>query len=873
MHLISCHIENFGKLHELDLTFSDGMNVFYRENGWGKSTLAAFIKAMLYGLDGNRKRGHDENERRKFAPWQGGVFGGSMVFEANGIKYAVTRTFGDSPAKDSFELRNGSTNLISHDFSERLGEELFRLNSASFARSIFIGQNDCQTSSTDDIHAKIGNLADNTGDINSFESADEKLRKQINSLSPKLRTGSLFKLSAEISELRRRVADGVELSEIISECESKTAEAEKQKLAVSEKRRALETEQKRAVRLNDLAVQKGEFIRLKKNHDSLKSELESANAKFPRGIPDGESIRECMHSVVEMKSAESLMNSYQLSEHEERRLEELSALFAEYTPSADEIDMYLARANELQRIRQKYDRLKLTDEEQHRFDILFPAFEHDKAAPDELMSQWNEYRVKKSSIVPKRTAYSAYKASFDKTRKKHKRRSVASIVTGCGLFALGIGLFFVFSDPVLFSVSVTGGLFIAAGIFFAVLINSQKPPAEMLRLETETERDEEFIDYAFSATVEYIESHGMLFDESDAIQRLQELCNEKIELEQLEKKSQKAEYYIRNSSFLDLTNSLTGFLNIYGISPDDGNMTEELHRLKESVSDYLSLSVRRSQYDDAETTCSEKQNLIEKFLESYGFEYGGNYQETLEQIRDSAAETVRLSESCLQAAAELSEFERTHDIGLITSPDNENLPSIESLNEEIRQCTLTMEELNDSIISLKQNLDELNKKYASWEEDSFALCEKTQKQASDKLRYERLLKTRELLRMAKESMTARYVAPIYESFRRYYSILAGDTPDSYRIDADVNLTVEELGRQRDIRSLSAGLRDLAGICLRIALADAMYRGEKPPLIMDDPFTNLDDEKVAASKALLSTASESYQIIYFTCSASRKAGDN
>ena len=94
--------------------------------------------------------------------------------------------------------------------------------------------------------------------------------------------------------------------------------------------------------------------------------------------------------------------------------------------------------------------------------------------------------------------------------------------------------------------------------------------------------------------------------------------------------------------------------------------------------------------------------------------------------------------------------------------------------------------------------------------------------------------------------------------------------DQFRIDADIKVTVDELGRQREIDSLSTGYRDLTGICLRLALADAMYPDEKPALIMDDPFTNLDDSKVTAAKELLRAVSEKYQIIYFTCSSSRAA---
>lgn len=51
MRLIACHIDNFGKLSNLNINFNDGINIINQPNGWGKSTLAAFLKAMLYGFD------------------------------------------------------------------------------------------------------------------------------------------------------------------------------------------------------------------------------------------------------------------------------------------------------------------------------------------------------------------------------------------------------------------------------------------------------------------------------------------------------------------------------------------------------------------------------------------------------------------------------------------------------------------------------------------------------------------------------------------------------------------------------------------------------------------------------------------------------
>lgn len=46
-------------------------------------------------------------------------------------------------------------------------------------------------------------------------------------------------------------------------------------------------------------------------------------------------------------------------------------------------------------------------------------------------------------------------------------------------------------------------------------------------------------------------------------------------------------------------------------------------------------------------------------------------------------------------------------------------------------------------------------------------------------------------------------------------------------------------------------------------------GEKPFLILDDPFVNLDDEKLARGRRLLAVLSQDYQVIYFTCHGSRE----
>ena len=48
MKLVRCYVSSFGKLNDFSYDFNDNLNVIKQDNGWGKSTLATFIKAMFF---------------------------------------------------------------------------------------------------------------------------------------------------------------------------------------------------------------------------------------------------------------------------------------------------------------------------------------------------------------------------------------------------------------------------------------------------------------------------------------------------------------------------------------------------------------------------------------------------------------------------------------------------------------------------------------------------------------------------------------------------------------------------------------------------------------------------------------------------------
>lgn len=86
--------EHFGKFHNQRIPLEPGINVIYGKNEAGKSTLHAFIKGMLFGIDRPRGRAGKDDPYMKYQPWDTpGTFCGSMDLEYKKVRYLVDRNF------------------------------------------------------------------------------------------------------------------------------------------------------------------------------------------------------------------------------------------------------------------------------------------------------------------------------------------------------------------------------------------------------------------------------------------------------------------------------------------------------------------------------------------------------------------------------------------------------------------------------------------------------------------------------------------------------------------------------------------------------------------------------------------------------------
>jgi len=192
--------------------------------------------------------------------------------------------------------------------------------------------------------------------------------------------------------------------------------------------------------------------------------------------------------------------------------------------------------------------------------------------------------------------------------------------------------------------------------------------------------------------------------------------------------------------------------------------------------------------------------------------------------------------------------------------------------------------IDNQIKALSDELDHVRDIISQYDRDIDDACEKLDEIADTKERAEELETeyknklhhfelvemTRSYLTDAKERFTAKFMKPIMDGYGKYYQMIVGKGVDDFRIDANANLTKKEEGSYHEIVSMSGGYKDLIGICMRMALIDEMYTNEKPVIIFDDPFVNLDEEKTVGAMKLLREIAKEYQVVYFVCHESRKA---
>lgn len=752
MRIMDCHIENFGKLSDVSYSFDAGLNVICEPNGTGKSTLAAFIKVMLFGFSGEKKRSDLENERKRFKPWQGGVYGGHLTFEHQGKTYKLVRTFGTKEIDDTFALYDNKTNIQTDEFSDCIGEELLMIDEGSFCRTVYIAAGDCETEGTDKISAKLGNLADNTDDINNYETVSKRLGDIINAMSPKRRTGSIYKKKDRLGELKENVRRGEAVERAISELTIKRDEAGLRRDTLKKKQENLQEQLDKE--LGDTGL-----INSKRSYDDIIKRLNAAKEKY----------------------------------------EESCGYFKNGIPNDAELGEYISKSVRLEGYKNNLIYFKRKNENKETADFAFDGFQNgcpSEQEIDEHISLYNMARERKNLLGTKKASLSAFEIVSNK-----KESNAGNILIAVSIVFIIAGVFWTVSSMLGIVNLALGVVILAVGIIISKNYKNKNDDNDgLLSLIHEIEADEEYIQNADKRLGDFAARYGLTVGEDDA---------------------------------------------------------SYLYRLKSDVNDFKRYENDRLEHD-------RLFEEISTYIKGLGFDVSKDVHGQLLNFKDMMKEISEAGKWCERAEKEKNLFEANHDVKMFKDISEEK-GSLDKYNSELKDTTRELEAAIESISHYNRQIDKNLEERELISEDEAELAALSEEIAADEKRLEVITRTKDYLDRAKESFTARYMQPVMKGFEKYYNMLTGGDAKGYSINANLEVSKEELGNYRDIKLLSSGYRSLIGVCMRMALVEAMYKEEKPFVVFDDPFVYLDDDKASCARKLLDDISMEYQVIYFTCS--------
>lgn len=789
MRLISCHIFGFGSFCDQKIEFNENLTAILEQNGFGKSTLAAFVKAILFGLETARRDDTAlSSERLKYTPWSASSFGGSISFECEKGQFIAIRKFAPlSKTADSFELIDAKSGKPSDAFSDRLGNELFGIDKEGFNRSTFLSNELNLTALPSSLRHKIGS-EDNLEDISGFEPAKQKLEGAIKKLNEK--NGEIFKTNKKIAEnkveiekYRVSLEEYLRLKGEIEKTKNEISVLEEKDKALEEKITAANTYESNRIKLQN-------YNKLVTEIKNIQSEILKLEEAYGDKLPEIKVVSELEAKI------EKYLNKSVILEHSVSKLNELKNIEEDFSGKDISKEQILSLDNEIVKIdthcaliKEKETQIKEKKEKLLTLATLEP-----------LPNEANDMESKKGEIVL-------------------KILSAFGVLIGiCVCFAnLYIGV----------AVAAVALIILILSVFYSVFskkLSSQKPV-------------------------------GADYD------RMLEAKNLKKEIEQAEQKIKEENDTLRVSL-------KASWEMMDEFSARKENLRETFDEFKNRYNRYQNEVIPlKDEISKAKCEIKALENEIKAVFSSFNKNVEPSYFEAeLKNLHNDIKSYNEKTELLKALSIEREKQFSEEKIDKITLSENEL--NIENVIGEKRQNALELNSLREKNAELVRNASILKDS-----QEEINLLENENSDLSEQIlalteKKEILTKTLEFLNSAKDKLTSKYASKVTSGFEKYSKIFFKETEGNIRLDQNLEISVIKEGIARYPQSFSQGQQSVMDVCLKFALVNAMFEKEKPFVILDDPFVNLDKENLDSALRLIKTVSNEMQIIYLTCHNSR-----
>ncbi len=835
MKLISCYIEGYGKIKRKEFIFNEGLTSFLWENGEGKSTLASFLKAMLYGLKGYRKGSIEFCDREHFYPFDGGRFGGNLRLQANGKEYKIERFFGDkSETGDSLTVyENGE--LVPNppvDF----GRVLLNVDRESFERTLFLRHDDLEISTTTGIHARLNQLLEG-GDLEGGLDEALKLLEKAAKEYKKSKAG-VDKISQETARIERLTVEIENAASVKNALAGKYARAEE----LLAQKRGVQAEITKAQTARERALQLEHYDSLLQGVEKAERELALLAEKYPYGVPDLEETKAFNAYLVASNKLQMKIDGAALTAEEREDYVRLSTLFDGQDPDEElkTVEEKTEKANGLR------SALAQTRAPSAREQKLTQSFSRQTPTPQALQAAEEKVAAYKAKKAERETPV------FTQTTGKVSKKGYAFTAALLALLTLGGVVALVMKLVILGgALALVGGVGLLAVGFLYLNKKSSSQAVDTTQYQ-QIERELFTLERALQT---FLLPYGYGVEEGVEVA----FATFKRDLREYEEglvsSAAEAEKIAQTQTeYAALWQEISAFFARYGLI--EGEYFQRLSAFRTSLARWRALQGR---FVESEKICAEaraEQAALQEKTAAYRAKYRLQTVD-VEGILEDARTQIRLRETLADGKEKAAAFKQEKGL----TEEREVLVDMDGLRKEDARLQEEISMLGREIEEDERTAELLE----GYEEEKRAAKERLDEY---KRKYRLLTATSGLLNEASGRLRDKYVKPIKDEFLRYAEALERALGEKVVITKDFDLRFERNGEERSEKHLSSGQRSICALCFRLALIQNMYEGQLPFLVMDDPFLALDEEHIARVRVVMKALEKDTQLIYLTCHPSR-----
>lgn len=239
----------------------------------------------------------------------------------------------------------------------------------------------------------------------------------------------------------------------------------------------------------------------------------------------------------------------------------------------------------------------------------------------------------------------------------------------------------------------------------------------------------------------------------------------------------------------------------------------------------------------------------------------------IQEYEENYGSISRLLEETEKQSGELTECEKEMEKLLDIPTDYMGILEPEQHLEELKnRLEQKLQKLGDARDLKRDTANRLETYQDLLKDDPDEMLERTERiflEKRDLLLH--WIHIREKLLEQKEQIQEHPLLDLAEKFSGYLNIISGGRVSSELPDAD-KLDVSILSNQRELGYdlLSEGTKDTISLAFRLAVVDHLFPEGGGIIVLDDPLTDMDEDRVKQACALIRECAQRHQVIFLTC---------